>query len=445
MAWASLPSHDSLASVPVLWVEWRRYGLAPVIPSEWAALRVVGTEGACIVQEHWRPRLTDEGVDVAGAAAAPPPPGASAGGAAGAHVEGATDSPGTDAAEGASVEQAIDGCDGKLPSLYHRTVVCDRTMLSHPTWRRYASQLEPLRSAQAALPSGQQLSGRAVRRTVCQVTDAALVVPPGGVVFGDTGGEEGGRQLKNIDLTGWFQFSTTCYSPHRDAIRSYFAPATVHEMMKGVRDAVAALSAGSALVGVHVRRGDYADRGKLAASEWADTGPFFTAPLSLYAGCLGQLAEAAAPQSIAVFVASNDPAGVTRDPEMSGYTVLTSADVRAHMSDDAWNSAMESLGPELASFYVDWYCLSICDALLISNSTFSFTAAMVAARNDAAGVPGGMAAKGRFWRPTPVEEAPGGSAEVLPVALEMRSFDPWAAFPLLNASRGRKRKAAAIN
>lgn len=81
-----------------------------------------------------------------------------------------------------------------------------------------------------------------------------------------------------------------------------------------------------------------------------------------------------------------------------------------------------------------------CTSLLISNSTFSFTAA---AMNRPIVPPQAGCGCPRFFRPSPLVVAATGEASssgAVECEFSMSSFDPWNAFPLLNVSRGRKPK-----
>ena len=109
------------------------------------------------------------------------------------------------------------------------------------------------------------------------------------------------------------------------------------------------------------------------------------------------------------------------------------------------------------------YCMSRCHALIISNSTFSFTAAMASepmsattdhpSPDSSPPFPRDAASCTctRFWRPSPTPSPlPSEAAAKADAAdcggaltLEWKAFDPWDAYPLLNVSRGRKPKQQA--
>lgn len=179
----------------------------------------------------------------------------------------------------------------------------------------------------------------------------------------------------NVDLYGTFLGSVRPFSAHREELLRRFTPvpaarALLKEQLESVR------RRGRTLVGVHVRRGDFGyEHNYLTPADW-------------YLRWLEAHREAL-PDPV-VYVATDDPRGVL--PAFAAWRPVSAAD----------------LGPGVpgVGFATDYFVLSRCDVLLGSNSTFSFTAAMLN--------PGG----GEFHRPS----------------LRTRDFvrfDPWSDPPLL--------------
>jgi hypothetical protein len=98
-----------------------------------------------------------------------------------------------------------------------------------------------------------------------------------------------------------------------------------------------------------------------------------------------------------LFVASDDIGAVLRD--FAAYDPVT--------ADMAGLSVPSSMSHLKAGFFPDWWGLTQCDVLAISNSTFSFSACMVNARPAA-----------KFYRAH--------------YAHRMVSFDPWNSEPIIH-------------
>jgi FkbM family methyltransferase len=152
--------------------------------------------------------------------------------------------------------------------------------------------------------------------------------------------------FSNMDFWGYFQFNTKYYAPYKDYFRSLFTP--VPEIKMSLDDALNRLySMGKTVVGLHLRRNDYG------------SGPFFIAPTEWYkewlAGIWNSLNEPV------LFIASDEPQKIIS--AFADYRPITSKD----------------LGIKLpkAEYYPDFYLLSQCDFVAISNSSFSFAACML--------------------------------------------------------------------
>ena len=157
--------------------------------------------------------------------------------------------------------------------------------------------------------------------------------------------------LDNVDLVGHFQYHTKYYATHKEAFRALFQPTeAIKEVVRPQVDALRA--AGRTLVGLHLRRGDYGSFRRKSA-RWC-----FVAPSDWYRKWLDvNLPSLVDP---IVFIASDDLDGVLGDFD----------DYQPHVS------TVELLD---APYYSDFYTLTQCAYLLISNSSFGFAASMLAA------------------------------------------------------------------
>lgn len=188
--------------------------------------------------------------------------------------------------------------------------------------------------------------------------------------------------LKNVDFHGNFQFHTQAHARHKEYFQSLFKP--VPEVEAKVREALDHLrSKGKTVVGLHLRRGDY------RSIHIHTLMPYLTiAPSEWYREWLDGFWETL--DEPVLFIASDEIENVVGD--FADYNPITVKDLGVEM-------------PE-APFYPDFYILSQCDVLAISNSTFSFTAAMLNERCKF------------FFRPNLVKQ-------------KLIAFDPWNSEPLL--------------
>lgn len=157
--------------------------------------------------------------------------------------------------------------------------------------------------------------------------------------------------IENVDLWGYFQYDTAVYLPHRDYFRSLFRPATslaekltpaLHRIVGQVNEVRE-----RTLVALHIRRGDF--QGK----------QFFPAPTAWYRGLLERVWPTL--RSPVLYIASDEVDKVVAD--FGDYQPVTAADLDVEI-------------PE-APFFPDFYMLSQSNVLAISNSSFSFAAAML--------------------------------------------------------------------
>ncbi|MBO9542447.1 FkbM family methyltransferase [bacterium] len=184
--------------------------------------------------------------------------------------------------------------------------------------------------------------------------------------------------LKNVDVWGYFQYHTRYYAKHQAYIRSLFQP--LPELAQRMQPAIDRLRAlGKTVVGLHLRRGDYGYQ------------HFFVAPNQWYLDWLAGFWETL--EDPVLFIASDEPEKVLAD--FAAYRPVTIRDLGVDLGE--------------ANFYLDFHLLSQCDWTAISNSSFSFFAAMLNTNG-----------KG-FFRP----HLP--SQKLLP-------FDPWNSEPLFRDS-----------
>lgn len=187
-------------------------------------------------------------------------------------------------------------------------------------------------------------------------------------------------ELKNCDIKGYFQYHTSCYD--KDYFRSLFRiqPELKEEVTKAVEILKSIVDVDgyvkkSVLIGIHIRRGDF-QAGNRSAN---------IAPIEWYLKWLEENWDEL--YNPLLFIASDDIDKVA--VEFDKYKPRT-------FDED--------------NFLCDHYVLRHCDCLLISNSTFSFTAAML---NETGTL---------FLRPD------FGQKKMIP-------FDPWNSQPTLDVSQ----------
>src|SRR5258706_2791443 len=187
---------------------------------------------------------------------------------------------------------------------------------------------------------------------------------------------EGSRmRYSELDVRGYFCNDMSGISPHKEAIRAFFAPG---RMVSGLLDgAIQQLrSVGRTIVAVHLRRSDFG------------YGRFWVAPASWYAAWLERLwPKLDAP---VLYVATDDRTSIA---ELAKFS--------------PWDSDRLKVAIPGAEFLVDHHVLRNAEHIAISNSSFSFTAAMLNSR------------AATYMRPD------SGARELI-------SFDPWASAPLLH-------------
>lgn len=188
------------------------------------------------------------------------------------------------------------------------------------------------------------------------------------------------------DLIGLFQWHTSAYAPHKEYFRSLFQPR--EDLLPWLEEPLTILrKRGRTIVAIHLRIGDY---------RWLPQYSFTLMPspewwVEWLDSIWGTL------DNPVLFVCSNNVAAVRH--VFSRYNPVTYPDCKLEPP--------ERLRGKNADFYRDYYVMTQADVLGISNSSFSFSAAML---NERAKL---------FVRPH------------WDFATRFTTFDPWNSDPLL--------------
>ena len=174
-----------------------------------------------------------------------------------------------------------------------------------------------------------------------------------------------GDEVRGHDFLGYAQPHTRYYTPDKEFIQGLFQGHPVLET--GFDEPLAKLRRrGSTIIGLHMRRGDY---GRFI---------FYLTPNQWYLKWLDE--NWGRFDNPVLFIASEDP----NDADIfDQYPRVTSADLLS-LSDEPYGvynylqPDMENSTPTKMDWFPDWYFLTQCDVLAIANSTFGFTAAMMA-------------------------------------------------------------------
>lgn len=178
-----------------------------------------------------------------------------------------------------------------------------------------------------------------------------------------------GQQFEGCDVKGYCQYHTSLYSPYKKYFRSLYKFIPLLE--KVLREPIELLKKGT-LIGIHIRLSDYRLPGRnknIAPKKW-------------YLDWLKQNWDGL--DNPILFLASDEIDNVIEE----------------------FREYKPNAYPAGANFLYDYYTLSHCKILLISNSTFSFTAAMLNEEGE------------DFYRPDFEQK-------------KMVSFNPWNSKPLL--------------
>jgi hypothetical protein len=189
---------------------------------------------------------------------------------------------------------------------------------------------------------------------------------------------------KNVDLWGFFQLPTHLLQPHRQFFHSLFKP--IPELQAPLSRALESIRfKAKTIVGIHIRRGDFITEPR--------TGFALVFPAKWYREWLESIWQAL--DRPILYLCSDDLDAVL--PEFRSFSPVTWRDLQLNLP--------EGLGD--LSFYQDFFVLSHCEVVCISNSTFSFAACM-------------LNTNGRtFIRPH------------WDLSSRFTSFDPWNSHPVL--------------
>ncbi|MBD2459332.1 alpha-1,2-fucosyltransferase [Nostoc sp. FACHB-87] len=162
--------------------------------------------------------------------------------------------------------------------------------------------------------------------------------------------------ITNFDLWGFFQFHTRLLAPYKEYFRSLFQP--VRELKSPLEDGLNILrSKGKTIVGIHIRRGDYITEPQVGFTlafpakwycEWLD-------------GIWNEL------DNPVLFLCSDELDSIL--PEFKKFSPVIWRDLEVKLPE-----SMQDLNIE---FYIDFFILSKCEVVCISNSNFSFIACML--------------------------------------------------------------------
>lgn len=163
----------------------------------------------------------------------------------------------------------------------------------------------------------------------------------------------------NVDLKGQFMtMNMEGYEPYKKIFRSLFKP--IPEIYSKVNEGMIELKKrGKTIVGIHIRRGDFL--------RYPNHPRNLPVPTAWYLKWLEQLWPTL--EKPVLFIASDDLDLVL--PDFKRYRPVTSADLIKKFPN---KPEYYRLDP---SFYPDFYFLTQCDRLGISNSTFSFGASLL--------------------------------------------------------------------
>jgi hypothetical protein len=199
--------------------------------------------------------------------------------------------------------------------------------------------------------------------------------------------EEG---LTNVDLWGFFQFHTRFLQPHQAFVRSLFQP--IPDLRAALEVGLGELrSRGKTIIGVHIRRGDFV-RLPLA-------GFTLVVPLAWWCDWLDSIWNQF--EQPVLFLCSDELEQIL--PAFARFNPVTCHDLSIELSQ------LQAIDAE---FYVDFFMLSQCDVVGISNSVFSFAACLLNEQGQ------------QFFRPC------------WDFSIKFVQFDPWDSLPLLYIGDG---------
>ncbi|GAA6619996.1 alpha-1,2-fucosyltransferase [Scytonema sp. NUACC26] len=192
--------------------------------------------------------------------------------------------------------------------------------------------------------------------------------------------------LANVDLWGFFQLQTQLLKPHQEYFRSLFQP--VPELKSPLEEGLNKLfSKGKTIIAIHIRRSDYITEPRVGFT--------LVFPTKWYCEWLDSIWNEI--EEPILYLCSDDLDSIL--PEFEKFSPVTWRDLEVNIPE-----RMKDLNIE---FYIDFFILSKCDIVCISNSNFSFVASMLNERGK------------MFVRPH------------WDFSTKFTVFDPWDSEPLL--------------
>lgn len=200
--------------------------------------------------------------------------------------------------------------------------------------------------------------------------------------------------LADVDLWGFFQLHTRLLQPHKAYFQSLFQP--VSELQLPLEMGFERLQAkGKTIVGLHIRQGDFVSLPR--------AGFTLVIPLSWWCEWLNQIWQEL--DDPVLFLCSDELDRVL--PAFAAFHPITKKDLQVQLPDQMQDANID--------FYVDFFMLSHCDVVGISNSIFSFAACLLNNHGK------------HFVRPC------------WDFSKKLIPFDPWDSDPLLYAGSGQPR------
>lgn len=217
------------------------------------------------------------------------------------------------------------------------------------------------------------------------------------------------RALANHDIRGWMQYHTSYYRPHEARIRGLFGtpnPAAVERMRPAAEKFQ---QSGTTRVGIHIRRGDYGQN------------MFYITPIDWYVELLHTMFLSWVKPTIFVATECLEALAELKEkfPHAEYHTVETlGIDLKTEpMSNYVYlPHDRKHPDPRAMDWFPDWYMLQQCDCVVMPNSTFSFSAAMVGNCKQ-------------LFRSNPEITAEEAAAKI-GVSAPWEAIDPWDSYPL---------------
>ncbi len=204
--------------------------------------------------------------------------------------------------------------------------------------------------------------------------------------------------LRNVDVEGWFQYHTSYYKPNQAYLMELFSEPSLPVLQRLTPIATRLREQGEDVIGLHFRRGDYGRN------------MFYITPVDWYVDWLKINYERY--DKPVVFVATETLAILdelkAKFPQANYQTCETlGLDLKTKplLHYNYLAKDKRDADPRQLDFFPDWFLLqSVCDAMLMPNSTFSFSAAWLSPFNK------------ELWRSAPWLE-------------RFELIDPWNAYP----------------